>query len=230
MACNNPCCPPHNFVATTDPTVDDCADSVVPGYEDAGGYCTGSYWYNTTTQQFYIGANDMACGTAEWLPLNPLLIQLTHVKARLGSYLLIPKNVTTTAAFTDEIYDTTSAYNTGTGVFTAPRDGFYQFFMSVQAGIAGGATSGWDLADTIFGSLVINGGGSHFPGALQFMHGTGTSQVFGNIVVNMFGTEELTAGDTVEFAIYHNNANDITFNANNSRIEIHELPSYGALP
>jgi len=227
MPCKNPCCPPHNFVADRDPLGSDCQDSVVPGYETEGGYCTGSYWYNTVTGAMWIGADDMACDTATWIQTNSPQTILAHVALQLGSAQVIPTATATKLNYATELNDTDGSYDPVAFLFTAPRDAAYL----VQAHVQVSTTTGWDIGDVIYLEGVVNGVTPVFMpgGALTFQHSTGTSQVLTRIEVAGARTYHLSAGDTVYIRLYHNNAGSITLNSTGSIASFDEWPMQGVV-
>jgi len=100
-----------------------------------------------------------------------------------------------------EFFDNNNDYYTNAYQFVAPINGIYrfygQFFISLTtrgAGslyINGAQTNG---TQTLNLGTTSNGGGSHF-----------TDGIF-----------QLTAGDTVEFRIYHEQGSAVSYNANNT--------------
>ena len=234
MPCNNRCCPPHNFFAVTDPAPTDCADSVVPGFETEGGYCTGSYWRNTVTGQIFIGVNDMACNTAEWMATNNLLVNLAHVRLQLGAWQSIPTGVSTKLDFLTLMWDANTDWGAGNHEFIAPRDGYYKVeVISRPATNALTTTTGWELNDAFYITGLINGilvDASGMGGVWTFQHATGTGQVFERIQLVSSATVLLTAADVFTVNMNHNATGAQAFHSTNTQLMIDELPSYGMLP
>lgn len=226
MPCNNRCCPPHEFFATRDPLPTDCADSVVPGYETEGGFCTGSYWRNTVTGQIFIGVNDMACDTAEWMATNNLLTPLDRVKVVLGASVAVPPGAFTQMTFGTVAWDETSAYDAVNYEFTASRDSIYRVEFAPQLT----TTSGWAVGDVIDGQVMVNGVNRGASGSFMFQHNTGIAQVFPFIQPILFIETKLVAGDIVTVEVYHTNDNSVTFDASNSVLYINEIPMSGVFP
>lgn len=137
MSCLDLCCPPHNFDADRDPTVNDCNESVVPGY--AGGYCPGSYWYNKLTGVLWIGANDMPCGGASWVNLNPeprYHLQMGLSTIQQFASLIVPAHNYTIVGNRVQ-YDVVNheepaaAWDNGNHQLVAPADGLYAVSASI---------------------------------------------------------------------------------------------------
>lgn len=227
MPCQNRCCPPHNFVATTDPTVDDCDESIVPGFETEGGYCTGSYWYNTITGGMWIGADDMACGTATWIQTNSPQTILSHVALQLGSAQVIPTATWTKLNYATELNDTDGSYDPVGFLFTAPRDAAYLVNAHVQIT----TSTGWAIGDVVtMRGIVNNVTQVVMPGAtLVFQHSTGTGQVFNYLAIQGQRTYHLSAGDTVYFELFHENAGSITLNSTGSIASFDEWAMQGVV-
>lgn len=93
-----------------------------------------------------------------------------------------------TVVFTTKVFDTHNAYNTSTGVFTAPAPGIYEFKCY---GLTNSMTQGTSGALQLY--TRINGGGNT---ACAWALGNGA-----NINQSVFGTAliSLQAGQTVEF-------------------------------
>lgn len=66
----------------------------------------------------------IVCDGSNWFSLTRQ-IQVA-VRATNGSGQTLTNNTVTVVPYDTEIFDTHNAYNTGTGVFTAPEDGFYR--------------------------------------------------------------------------------------------------------
>jgi hypothetical protein len=234
MPCNNRCCPPHNFFADRDPLPSDCQDSVVPGYETEGGYCTGSYWRNTVTGQIFIGIDDMGCDTATWMATNNLLLNMAHVKVILGAYQSIPSATSTRMQFLNVEWDANGDWDAGNHEFIAPRDGYYKVTVNTRYSTSPGlTTTGWALGDgfhvagAIGGVVVAN---SSIGGSFLFQHATGTSQVFDRVFLVSSGTVYLAAGEIFTVQAVQYAAGAQTLNSAYTEMWIDEMPSYGMLP
>ena len=87
-------------------------------------------------------------------------------------------------------------FNTSTGLFTAPVDGMYLFMMGINGNY--NPHHGW---------LLINGSRSNF--------GTAVLEGSGNQTTSMQMMYKVTAGQTVGFKFWANNATSVTVNDNN---------------
>ena len=189
MACDDLCCPPHNFDAIEDPTVNDCNNSTVPSY--VGGYCPGSYWYNNTTGVLWVGANDMACGSALWINLNPSTV---HVKAKKATEQDIPHMTFIPITFLVEDYDADNLWDGTT--FTPADNGFYM--VSSFLGLSPLPDSP-DTQNTFNLEVWVNG-------AFESRLSSATSDVAtGRQSIAMSGsrTMYLSAGDTLQIICIH---------------------------
>jgi hypothetical protein len=233
MPCKNPCCPPHNFFADRDPLPSDCQDSVVPGYETDGGYCTGSYWRNTVTGQIFIGIDDMGCNTATWLATNSLLVNLAHVRLSLGAYQSIPTATITALNFLTLDYDVNGDWEAGNHEFIAPRDGYYLVRVTLRPATSPGTTTtGWAFGENFHTFAYVNGvfNSDWISGGFTFQHATGASQVFNRIIDDGNAVVKLSAGDILSVLVNHDAAGAQTFHPTQSILTIDELSSYGMLP
>ena len=212
MACDDLCCPPHNFDAIEDPTVNDCNNSTVPSY--AGGYCPGSYWYNNTTGILWIGANDMACGSALWINLNPSTMY--HLDMGINSTqqfdsIIVPGHGWTVAGNKIQYNvinneQPSTAWAAGSFQCVIPDDGIYQISAGLVLESARltspvqGTQGSTDFVNTEFDlDLVVNGTRTK-----RIAHYV-TEQMIAAQVVTLAGSssQPLSAGDIVYITMTH---------------------------
>ncbi len=115
----------------------------------------------------------------------------------------------TTILFEDKSYDTHNAYNTATGVFTAPIGGMY----SLDAFVTLATNSGWAVGEFAFGGWVITGGGYNAAN-YQYPPTAGTA-----ISVSPWCHHDvyLPKGGTATFQVYQGSGGSISTIANTER-------------
>ena len=168
----------------------------------------------------------MACNTATWKPLNPLLTDLAILKVIQLTSATIPANTWSSLTFTNVAWDTTSSYNNGTYVYTPPRDGLYRIEINTEVH----TSTGWEFNDYIDARITVNSVDRGGDGVTVFQHSTGAAQVFDRVFLRVSIETSLLATDNVEFSIYHTNAANITLFSNYSSLYIKEIPYYGVMP
>ena len=129
----------------------------------------GIPFYDTTTSELSVSSTDITKFHAE--------------------FITDPTDITTSGAtivFNSTIYNTNSGYNTGTGVFTAPANGFYRFECFYQLSTNDAITLTWKVNGTINKiDEVYNA------------HGGSAYRSYTTSWVGIMG-----AGDTIELAVF----------------------------
>ena len=122
-------------------------------------------------------------------------------KAVRGSAQAIANETSTVVLFDSEIYDTDSAYATGTGIFTVPagKGGKYAFFVT------GGFNTSADISDGNFwlsknNQTAISATAGLAIGIDYFHKGTSAQ----NIAQQVSGCFDLAAGDTMRVYTWQN--------------------------
>ena len=113
--------------------------------------------------------------------------------AFLGTNQTIPSNVSTPVAFDSEIFDPNNCFNTGTHLFTAPKNGYYLVNASIGYPASGVFTV--FLCLKLSGTIIQNVGG----------------QTNSNIWTTMTATRivYMNAGQTIEVDAQHFSSNPV---------------------
>ena len=143
--------------------------------------------------------------------------------ATLGSDVDLADNTVATVVFNAEQFDTDSAYNTSTGLFTVPSGEGGKYQVNAQVGFDDIDSGGTERAEIY---IVIDGAAS------QAADGTGRYQqsqatfagVAGQIAApNYVATVLLTAGQTVGIQAYHTNGATLHLQHNFSWFQMFKL-------
>lgn len=119
----------------------------------------------------------------------------------------IPDNSAATVIFTAEDYDTSSAYNTGTGVFTAPVTGKYRVSSYVR--LTDGTFNG--TTDHIWMLVNVNGAGTG-PYLCDRVPFSGETRV----TLHGTTTVSISSGQTLSISMLQNSAGALTINPTES--------------
>ena len=103
----------------------------------------------------------------------------------------IPNTTQTTMTFTTEDFDTDNAFDTSTGIFTAPSNKGGKYFLYCSAALNGVTPSRFLLT------------GYHNNATAILSNETGNASAYSS--VNVGGQVNLSAGDTFRFKIYQDN-------------------------
>jgi hypothetical protein len=133
------------------------------------------------------------------LPSQPRF--LARVTANYSGY-----NATSTGdvviAYNETLVDIGSNFNTSTGKFTVPIDGYYTFAASAYGQTGAQSFDGWSQ-----GWLVVNGGRKFYTDAV---YQSGAQPV----ITTFYFTEYLAANDTVGVHFYNSTNTDIDILSN----------------
>lgn len=173
--------------------------------------------YNTTDKmmEYSDGHN--------WYPLSdapPVKVVVIATKTTSQTFA---NNTGTTITGFNMVEDSHSAFNTSTGVFTAPKDGYY--YASLNYTLNEGIVNNNSYIESVISSNNSTGNIQEYRGLNSYpgfhTNYNPTIQVGGNTTALFY----LQQGNTVSFRIYNalGNSKTITNNANENRISIIEI-------
>lgn len=158
-----------------------------------------------------------------WYPLSDMPPPKVVVVATKTTAQNFGNNAGTTVTGFNEVEDNYNAFTPNTGVFTAPREGYYyvSFNLTFQAGAVNNNSY---VESVIVSSNTIDNikeyrGLNSYPG----FHTNYTPSI--EVGMNASALFRLREGDTVHFSVYHTlgSAKTNTNNANENRISIIEI-------
>jgi len=140
-------------------------------------------------------------GNLSWTDNTPMWL----VKINTGSNdQTVPHNTWTTLELTNEIFDTDNAFNTSTYTFTVPSGKGGKYWLYYQARV----NSNPDDGENVQGRLDKNGSDLHVSYSASYSSKDNNSTWVRNSFV-----DELAAGDTLKFKLYHSEGGDVTVDA-----------------
>lgn len=158
-----------------------------------------------------------------WYPLSDMPPPKAVVVATKTSTQTFANNSGTTITNFNTVEDNYNAFNNSSGVFTAPREGYY--YVSLNYTLSSGVVNNNSYIESVIVSSNSQNNIKEYRGLNSFpgFHATYDPQI--EVAGNATALFYLKEGDTVHFSIYHTlgGPKTNTGNANENRISIIEI-------
>lgn len=158
-----------------------------------------------------------------WYPLSDMPPPKAVVVATKTSTQTFANNSGTTITNFNTVEDNYNAFNNSSGVFTAPREGYY--YVSLNYTLSSGVVNNNSYIESVIVSSNSQNNIKDYRGLNSFpgFHSNYTPQI--EVAGNATALFYLKEGDTVHFRIYHTlgRSKTNTGNANENRISIIEI-------
>ena len=140
-------------------------------------------------------------GNLSWTDNTPMWL----VKINTGSNdQTVPNTTWTVLELTNEIFDTDNAFNTSTYTFTVPSGKGGKYYLYYQARVNANPDDG----ENVQGVLEKNGSDLHISYSTSYSSKDNNSTWIRNSFV-----DELAAGDTLKFKLYHSEGGNVSVDA-----------------
>jgi hypothetical protein len=162
---------------------------------------TGVYHYHLNASSSdsesspYVIVPDTNPGTKRWELVSTKQDPVSHVRAKSSVTQSIPTSTNTKLIRDTVDYDTLSEYDETTGTFTATYDGIYAVRSNYIF-----STVAWPVATYTTNMVYVNGSAVHY-GYINTLHYAYSLPLCASVT----GSVELSAGDYIEFYVWHNN-------------------------
>lgn len=158
-----------------------------------------------------------------WYPLSDQAPEKIAVVATKTSAQSFSNNNGTTVIGFNEVEDNYNAFTPGTGVFTAPREGYY--YVSFNLTFQAGEVNNNSYVESVIVSSNTEDNIKEYRGLNSYpgFHTTYTPSI--EVGMNASALFRLREGDTVHFSVHHTlgSVKTNTNNANENRISIIEI-------